>query len=77
MFSKYIEFDNSKIELKLKRLYLIYAKYIKKAKLKYFYKYKNNIILLNHFNRTENINKRKIPTNNGKVYDRLFNYSIM
>ena len=36
-----------------------------------------NIILLNHFNRTENINKRKIPTNNGKVYDRLFNYSIM
>ena len=46
MFSKYIEFDNSKIELKLKRLYLIYAKYIKKAKLKYFYKYKNNSFFL-------------------------------
>ena len=77
MFSKYIEFDNSKIELKLKRLYLIYAKYIKKTKLKYFYKYKNNIILFNHFNKTENLNKREIPTNNAKVYDRLFNYSIM
>ena len=77
MFSKYIEFDNSKIELILQRLYLIYAKYIKKTKLKYFYKYKNNIILFNHFNKTENLNKRKIPTNNAKVYDRLFNYSIM
>ncbi len=45
IFSKFIEFDNKKIELIIKRLYLIYSKCIKRKKIKYFFKFRNNTIL--------------------------------
>ena len=77
IFSKFIEFDNSKIELIIKRLYLIYAKSIKRKKFEYFCKYRNNIILSTFSKKNETKRKRKIFSNFEKVYDRLFNYSII
>ena len=77
IFSKYIEFDNTKIKLIIKNLYLIYAKFIKRKKLEYFFKYRNNIILSTLQNNTGKNNKRKNSNNNTKVYDRLFNYAII
>ena len=77
IFSKYIESDNIKIQLRLKKLYLIYSKSIKRKKLKYFFKFRNNIFLSYLRNIKENKEKRRLSYNNSEVYDRLFNYSII
>ena len=77
IFSKFIEFDNSKIELIIKRLFLIYGKCIKRKKLKYFFKFRNNSILSTFSKKNAAKRKRKIFSNLEKVYERLFNYSII
>jgi hypothetical protein len=55
---------------------LIYSKFLKRKKLKFFYKYKSNVI------RTKpkiekNIISSYRDTKKAKVYERLFNYSIL
>lgn len=77
IFSKFIEFDNKKIELIIKRLYLIYSKCIKRKKIKYFFKFRNNTILSAFSKKKETKRKRKNFSNFEKVYERLFNYSII
>ena len=66
-----------KIELILKKLFLIYEKGIKRRKIKYFFKFRNNIILSIKPEKKERKEKRKIYFNNGQVYERLFNYSMI
>ena len=56
---------------------MIYAKSIKRKKLKYFFKYKINTILTIISKKSESKEKREIISNGEKVYDRLFNYSII
>ena len=86
IFSKYIESDNSKIELILKKIILIYSKFIKKKKLSYFLKYKTNIsfnelkkskekVTIKKPKKYKSVNKLKKDSKNN-VHDRLFNDSI-
>ena len=77
IFSKFIELDNKNIEIILKNLFLIYSKNVKRTKLKYFLKFKYNTILTKFLIQKENNEKRKISYNKSKVYERLFNYSII
>ena len=69
--------DNKNIEIILKNLFLIYSKNVKRTKLKYFLKFKYNTILTKFLIQKENSEKRKISYNKSKVYERLFNYSII
>lgn len=79
IFSRYIEGDNFKIKLILKKIILIYSKFLKRKKLKYFYKYKTNAI--KSFTNKAKIEANSISSykssNKIKVYDRLFNDSIL
>ena len=77
IFSKYIVSDNIKIQLILKKLYLIYAKSVKRKKLKYFFRFRYNIFLPYFQKKKEPNKKRRLPYNNSDVYDRLYNYSII
>ena len=56
---------------------LIVISNVKRTKLKYFLKFKNNTILTKFLIQKENNEKRKISYNKSKVYERLFNYSII
>ena len=56
---------------------MIYEKGIKRRKIKYFFKFRNNIILSIKPEKKERKEKRKIYFNNGQVYERLFNYSMI
>ena len=79
IFSRYIESDNFKIKLILKKIILIYSKFLKRKKLKFFYKYKTNVI--KQINNKPKIEKNILSSYRGtkraKVYDRLFNDSIL
>ena len=81
IFSKYIENDNSKVELILTKIIVIYSKFIKRKKLIYFLKYKANILLKKanqkDKNKKKNISLKKINMNKNNVHDRLFNDSIL
>lgn len=81
IFSRYIESDNFKIKLILKKIILIYSKFLKRKKLKFFYKYKSNVIrpkpIINKPKIEKNIISSYRGTKRAKVYDRLFNDSIL
>jgi len=81
IFSRYIESDNFKIKLILKKIILIYSKFLKRKKLKFFYKYKANVIKPIINKPKPKIEKNSISSYRGaqgpKVYDRLFNYSFL
>lgn len=81
IFSRYIESDNSKIKLILKKIILIYSKFLKRKKLKFFYKYKSNVIrpkpIINKPKIEKNIISSYKGTKKTKVYERLFNDSIL
>ena len=64
----------------MKKILLIYSKFIKRKKLLYFLKYRTNILLKksNKKNKNkQNILLKKININKIKVHDRLFNDSIL
>ena len=74
IFSKYIENDNTKIELLLRKILVIYSKFLKRKKLKYFFKYINNCIFIK---KKKKIKKRNISLQEKSVHERLFDDSII
>ena len=78
IFSKYIENDNCKIELTLKKIIIIYNKFLKRQKLKYFLKYKTKTTNINVNVKRKNKNKkRNIMFKERNVHERLFDDSII
>ena len=66
----------------MKKIILIYSKFLKRKKLSYFLKYKTNTLfkkLINQKNKNKkkNVLLKKININKIKVHDRLFNDSIL
>ena len=76
IFSKYIENDNTKIELILRKIIVIYSKFLKRKKLKYFLKYKTNSIIIKKKKKKKN-KKRNNSLKERNVHDRLFDDSII
>ena len=68
---KFVENDNKKIILCVKKLYNFYNKYLYKRKQRYFFEFYNNILKLSYSK--NNI----IKNSNNNIYNRLFNCSLM
>lgn len=74
LLMNFVENDNKKIVLCVKKLYNFYNKYLYKRKQRYFYEFYNNLTNLLYSKNSMIKNKNN---NNNNIFNRLFNCSLM